>query len=166
MFNCRRRRRRRRAALHCAAQGSPEEVLLKKVLHKGDAGALNVYTLAPTSGDDASVLLGWATFPSSYAAAPFMVRGAASTAPLQCVHRHVYSVHTSGYTTTYMYTIHAVSYRWRRRQRLARVGHLPQQLRRRSVHGAWRRRLVLTPLQHAWSTYHMAIAFTTLNCAG
>ncbi|KAG5644583.1 hypothetical protein DXG03_008157 [Asterophora parasitica] len=49
-----------------AAPGTSQQTALKKALRKGGAADLNVYTVGFTSGSGAG-LLGYATFPSSYA---------------------------------------------------------------------------------------------------
>ena len=47
------------------ADPSANEAAMKAALHQGTADDLNIYTASPTGG-----ILGWATFPSSYASAP------------------------------------------------------------------------------------------------
>ncbi|KAG8994011.1 hypothetical protein FRB90_000544 [Tulasnella sp. 427] len=52
-----------------AGPNSSQQTAMKSALHKGGAGALNIYTVGFTSGSGAG-LLGYATFPSSYSSAP------------------------------------------------------------------------------------------------
>jgi hypothetical protein len=52
-----------------AGPGSSQQTAMKNALRQGGAGALNVYTVGFTGGSGAG-LLGYATFPSSYASAP------------------------------------------------------------------------------------------------
>lgn len=53
------------AAWYTMAPDSPEEAAAKSALRVGGSGTLNVYSANPGGG-----LLGWATFPSSYAGSP------------------------------------------------------------------------------------------------
>lgn len=55
------------AAWYTAGPGSSAEAAMKSALHRGDAGDLNIYSNNMGGG-----LLGWATFPSSYASSPLM----------------------------------------------------------------------------------------------
>lgn len=52
-----------------AGPGTSQQSAMKQQLRKGDATALNVYTVGFTTGPDAG-LLGYATFPYSYASDP------------------------------------------------------------------------------------------------
>jgi hypothetical protein len=52
-----------------AGPSSSQQTAMKNALRQGGASALNVYTVGFTSGPNAG-LLGYATFPSSYASAP------------------------------------------------------------------------------------------------
>jgi hypothetical protein len=45
------------------AMGSAEDTAMRRALHKGDEGDLNLYLLAPTDPDARNVVLGWSTSP-------------------------------------------------------------------------------------------------------